>query len=193
MRQQRVDAVLHHLAHGIEELVDRRPDGDDHRAAAGDLRRRCREHQSVLLQRLRQQCLAAKLDEGQMAALQGLEHAAIEVVDIDAKAGLGECQHQGNADVPAAADNGQIGIADAHGRRGGWIGTSIVHARTPAVTPGPFESLRSRDTSALVLHRIRDIRASSAVISQPSALYKGRRLLDQSSRGTGSGVTSLPR
>src|SRR5262249_57329612 len=39
MRKQRIDAILHHPAHGVEELVDRRADGDDERPGAGDLRR----------------------------------------------------------------------------------------------------------------------------------------------------------
>src|SRR5262249_9047441 len=108
IRQKPIDAVLHYLADGIEEVVDRRADGDDDGGRGREARGRSGENELVALERSEQQLLAAVFDERQTAGSQRLERLAIDVVDIDAIARLGEGQHERNTDVTGAADDGQI-------------------------------------------------------------------------------------
>ena len=131
MRQEIVDALLHDFARRIEEFVDRRADGDDDRPPRGDARRRVAEHQALPPQRLREHRFATLFDERQAAGLERLEHVAIDVVDVDAEAGLGERQHQRDADVPAAADHGEIRILRLQFGHGGSIRAGKIHAHAP--------------------------------------------------------------
>src|SRR5262249_10148860 len=90
MRQQRIDAILHHLANGIEELVDRRADGDDNRRSWRNIRRRGGEYEPILLERPHEQLFAAVFDERQAARSQRLKRVSVEVVHVHAVARLGE-------------------------------------------------------------------------------------------------------
>src|SRR5262249_17530453 len=149
------DAVLHHLADRIEELVDRRADRDDHRSIGGDVARRGREDELVALERPDQHLLAAMLDERQPAGLQRLERLAITVLNVDAKTGLGKGQHQRDADAPAAADDGEVGITDLRRRTRDRLGTGKIHA-LPLDLPGDLQMSPSKQ-----------------VIAQAADLYKG--------------------
>ena len=128
MRQQIVDALLHDLARGIVEFVDRRPDGDDDRAGGGHAGRGVGEDQAVALERLHQHRLAVVFDERQAAGFQRLQHLAVDVVDVDAEARLGECQHQRDADVAAAADHRQVRRLRHWLRCGGSLRAGKIHA-----------------------------------------------------------------
>jgi hypothetical protein len=119
-----------HLADRIVELVDRRADGDDHRSGDRDVRRRRCEHQPVTLERSREQGVSAILDERQSARLQCLEHVAIDVVHVDAKARLGKSKHQGDADMAAATDNGQVGRVEVRGGHRRRLGTGKIHSNS---------------------------------------------------------------
>ena len=90
--------------------------------------------QPVLLERLRQQLLAAELDERQAAGAEALEHGAIGVVHVDAITGLGEGQDQRDADVAAATDHGQVDRIDLRGQRPCRLGTGKIHAISPKFT-----------------------------------------------------------
>ena len=254
MRQQRVDAVLNDLADGVEELVDRRADGDDDGARAGDLRRRGGKNQPVLLERPREQFLAAVFDERQSSRLQRLEHLPVGVVDIDPVPGLGKGEHQRNSDMTAAADDGQVGRVEtrrfrccrlATGKSHGGKLSEVRRARARGVIAqlcGLYKAgHRAADASGMVSTALcaRGISARLrnanhvAVTHTPKlrvdhgaghaslpAAARSRSLLpqvagpagpcfrpvllqgnhtrtlcdvDHSSRGTGNGVTSLPR
>ncbi len=133
MRQQRVNAVLHHLAHRIEELVDRRADGDDDRPLDRDVRGRGGEQKALGLERPRKQLLSAMLDEREAAGLEGRQHVLIEIVDVDSKSRLGECEDEGDADMATAAHDRQVGVIELCAHRSGRLGTGKIHAGAPAV------------------------------------------------------------
>ena len=125
MRQQRVDAGLHYAAHGIEEFVDRRADGDNDRAAARNLIRRVREHQSLFGQRLGQQIRRVIFNVGQAAAFEDFERIFIDVVDVDAGAAFREREHQRHADMAGAADHSDVRILYRCRRVGRQIGAKF--------------------------------------------------------------------
>ncbi len=117
------------LRTGIEELVDRRADGDDHRPAGRDFVGGVGEHQPLGGERLGEHRFRAALDERQLAAFERVERCAVEVVDVDAQAGFGQRQHQRNADMAGTADHRHVGVLHrrrrirrgnirAHGHRG---------------------------------------------------------------------------
>ena len=158
MRQQRIDAVLNHLADGIEKLVDRRADGDDDGARAGNIRRRGREHEPVLLERLASNSSPPYSMNGSRPELQRLEHVPVGVVDIDPEPGLGKGEHQRNADMPAAADDGQVGRVETRRFRCCRLGTGKSHG-------GKLSEVRSA--------------RARGVIAQLCGLYKaGHRAAD---------------
>ena len=135
MRKERVDAILHHLADRVEELVDRRTDGDDERTRRRNLRRRGRKDESIAFEGAPQQLFPAVFDERQPTRSQEGEGIAIEVVHVDAIAGLGECQHERHADVAGPADNRQIGTLHARQRRCSRLVTGDIHANAPRSAP----------------------------------------------------------
>src|SRR4029079_3610476 len=81
MRQEGIDALLDDAAHRIEEFIDRRSDGDDHRAAGRYLARLAREEQALLSQRLGQQRLRPVLEEWHLAGFQRRKRLLVDVVD----------------------------------------------------------------------------------------------------------------
>src|SRR5262249_18871227 len=155
MRQQCIDAILHHLANGIEELVDRRADGDDKRHSWRNIRRRGGEYEPVLLERPHEQLFAAVFDERQAARSQRLERVPVWVVHVHAGTRLGECEHERNANVTGAADDRQIGGIEPRGHCRSRFGTGDIHANAPRIVA----KRRSQQPRRL--------------IAQPSAQYKG--------------------
>ncbi len=89
---------------------------------------RVAENQAVALQCLRQQSLAAILDERQASGFQRLQHLAVDVIDVDAEARLGECQHQRDADVATAADDRQVRRLRYSPRHSGSLRAGKIHA-----------------------------------------------------------------
>ena len=122
-RQQGVDASLHHATHRIEKFVDRRADGDDHRSAGRNAVRAIGEHQALGGERLGQHACRAVFDEWQAAGLQRIQVGLIEVVDVDPHAGLGQRQHQRNADMAGSAHDGDVGVFDA------WLARQVRRCR----------------------------------------------------------------
>src|SRR5262249_57028257 len=94
----------------------------------------------VALQRWEMQFLAAVFDERQTAGSQRLEGLAIDVVDIDAIARLGEGKHERNADVTGAADDGQISGIGARRHCCSRLGPGNIHAKTPNVGDGGWSA-----------------------------------------------------
>ena len=137
--QQIIDASRDSLVFGVEKLVDRRADGDDHDTARRHVVDGRREPQPVLAQGLFQQGLAAVFDEGQPAPGDGLQGLAVDIVDEHAPAGIGEGQGQRQADVASAADDGNFGVPFAHGSpaRAGVILNIRCMARWCADKPAP--------------------------------------------------------
>jgi hypothetical protein len=132
MRQERVDAFLDDAAHRIEELVDRRSDGDDDRRLGRDFGRIGGEQQALARKRAVQKGLAATLDERQPAGAQRVENGAIEIMHVDAQSGLGERQHQRNADVPPTAHDREVGRLHARRRDRGRACTGKIHVSCSA-------------------------------------------------------------
>ena len=162
IRQQPIDALLHHLPHRIEELIDGRADGDDDGARWDDIRRRRCKNEPVALERSPQQFLAAVFDELQTAGPQRLEGFPIDVVDVDAIARLGEGKHERNADVTGAADDGQIGGIEARRHCRGGLGAGNIHAKAPNAGARSCCARVASDSSAFGI--IQRPRAVSAII-----------------------------
>ena len=132
VRQQRVDAILDDAADRIEELVDRRADGDDHRALGRNLAGLAGEEQPLVGQRLGQQFVGAALDERHAARPQRVERIGVEVVDVDGQSLGRERQHQRHADMAGAADHGQVGGLRGH-RAGGSRTFGDIQGFSPMV------------------------------------------------------------
>ena len=77
--------------------------------------------------------VAAVLDERQPAGFQGIENVPIDVVDIDAEAGLGKCKHQRDADVAPAPDDGQICRPEGRSGRSTRLRSGKIQLTAPVV------------------------------------------------------------
>src|SRR5262249_40392538 len=125
--------------------------------------------------------LAAVFDERQTAGSQRLERFAIDVVDVDAIARLGEGQHEWNADVTGAADDGQIGGIEARRHRRSRLGTGNIHSRDskpwrpqmlrapqPSDSPGFGIIQRPHARRAIIKARAEPAKASAACRDSPA-------------------------
>jgi hypothetical protein len=62
----------------------------------------------MIAKRIGQQFLGAMFNEGKAAGRERAEIVEIEVIDVDLETLGGKRQHQWNANMPSAADDGQI-------------------------------------------------------------------------------------
>ena len=73
---------------------------------------RAGEDEALFRQRLGEYGLGAVFEERQPPAFEGIEALLVEIVDVDAQAGLDQRQHQRHADMAGAADDGNVGVVD---------------------------------------------------------------------------------
>jgi hypothetical protein len=136
MWQQRVDTLLDYVAHGIEKLVDRRSDGDDHRSAGRYVFRPAGKEQPLIGQRLGEQRLGALSMNGTRPDFKVASVCSLEVVDVDCQSLRGKRQHQRNTDMAGAADHSQIGGLGGDCANGGGTVGNVQHLSPNVDCPG---------------------------------------------------------
>ena len=121
-----VAEVRRHALHGLleqrhrraQELVHGRPDDDDEDAGPADERRRGRQDQAPSRQNLRQQPVRAVLTERHLAPPDAIQGHLVRVEDTHPETACSEGEAEGQAHVAATAQDDDVEVRVAHGRRG---------------------------------------------------------------------------
>ena len=108
-RNQLVEAAMNRLERRIEELIDRRADGDDDHGDAANAFGDAIGIEHALREHVFQERLGALLHEGHLARHDGFDGLAIDVEDANLLAFGGEYDREWEADVAAASHDADIG------------------------------------------------------------------------------------
>ena len=108
LRQQRVEALLDGRDGRVGELVDRRSDGHDDRAAARDVADVAGEEQLAVSQATLQQRFRSDLHGGQPAVPKHVQRLRVDIVDKNSQTFPSERERQRKACVPGSAYHSDV-------------------------------------------------------------------------------------
>src|SRR5262245_6648941 len=106
--KQLIDALLDHVALGIQELIHRRADRDNDRPRTRNLVWLACEDQQPISESVRQHSVGSIFHEGKPASLEAPETLKVQVINIDLEPFCSKRQDERDADMPGASDNGKI-------------------------------------------------------------------------------------
>ena len=134
VRRDLLDGPLEEGHRRAEELVDRRPDDDDEASARPTIAGSAESSRRPVGRTSAQQLVGATLAERHLPAPDPLQRGRVRVEDAHPQTARREGEAQREADVAAAAQDDEVEIRVAHGRRG--LPALRVRPTSPEGPPG---------------------------------------------------------
>jgi hypothetical protein len=97
-----------------QELVDRRADDNDQLVRPANHLRASTEFEPSGWEDVREEPVGTVLEKWHLAAADPVERQLVRVIDPDMKAGIGQREAQGKADMAAAAKDDDVKITECH-------------------------------------------------------------------------------